>query len=78
MSGVSQTASPVEERGPPPGQAPVLSSHGSIGSITSAVSTGSASSTSAHAPILSSDINGSDIHQLQRRDSQGKNKAKCN
>ncbi|XP_074111099.1 synapsin isoform X2 [Cotesia typhae] len=71
MSGVSQTASPVEERGPPPGQAPVLSSHGSIGSIASAVSTGSVSSTSAHAPILSSDINESDIHQLQRRDSQG-------
>ncbi|XP_034940888.1 synapsin [Chelonus insularis] len=67
MSGASQTASPVEERGPPSGPAPVLGSHGSITSMTSIGSMGSVSSTPAHA----ADITSSDSHQqLQRRDSQ--------
>ena len=68
MSGSSQAASPVEERGPPPGPAPVLGSHGSIGSMASMASQGSMGSTTA----LASDVTTSDSHhQLQRRDSQG-------
>lgn len=65
MSGASQATSPVEERGPPSGPAPVLGSHGSISSMTSM---GSTSSTTA----LVGDVIASDSHQLQRRDSQGK------
>lgn len=73
MSGASQAVSPIEDRGPPPGLAPIFGSHGSMSSITSTSSVGSMGTIPANIPVAN-DINTSDNHLLQRSDSQGKRK----
>ncbi|XP_014298374.1 synapsin [Microplitis demolitor] len=69
MSGASQAVSPIEDRGPPPGLAPIFGSHGSMSSITSTSSVGSMGTIPANIPVAN-DINTSDNHLLQRSDSQ--------